>query len=101
MVSIFKKDSLQVDENYLNHILQFVQFAAKLLDIQDDFKIYLLGKGDDGDSTTGGYSKQTNVITALYQDRALIDILRTIAHEIEHQRQNTFTIIGAKAQTTG
>jgi hypothetical protein len=101
MVTILKKDNLQTDENYLKHIVQFVQFAAKLLNLKDDFKIYLLGKGDDGDSTTGGYSKSTNTITALYQDRALVDILRTIAHEIEHQRQNTFNLIGDRAQNVG
>jgi hypothetical protein len=78
-----------------------VQFAAHLLKIEDDFKIYLLGKGDDGDSTTGGYNKSTNTITALYQDRALIDILRTIAHEIEHQRQDSLNLIGDKTQNVG
>jgi hypothetical protein len=101
MVSILKKDNLQTDENYLNHIVKFVQFAAHLLKIEDDFKIYLLGKGDDGDSTTGGYNKSTNTITALYQDRALIDILRTIAHEIEHQRQDSLNLIGDKTQNVG
>jgi len=101
MITILKKDDLITDENYLKHIVQFIQFASKLLDLSDDFKIYLLGKGDDDQSTTGGYNKNSNTITALYQDRALVDILRTIAHEIEHQRQNTFSLIGDKAQNVG
>jgi hypothetical protein len=89
------------DENYINHIVNFIKFTAKLLKINDDFKIYLLGKGVDTNTTTGGYNKGNNSITVLYEDRALIDILRSIAHEIEHQRQNNLSLIGDDPQNIG
>lgn len=101
MISIYKKNSLNVDENYINHIINFIKFTSKLLKINDDFNIILLGKGQDSNSTTGGYNKGNNSITVLYEDRALIDILRSIAHEIEHQRQNQFELIGDNPQNIG
>jgi hypothetical protein len=101
MISIYKKNSLNVDENYINHIINFIKFTSKLLKINDDFNIILLGKGQDSNSTTGGYNKGNNSITVLYEDRALIDILRSIAHEIEHQRQNQFDLIGDQPQNIG
>lgn len=101
MVSILKKDGLQTDENYINQITNFVKFTAKLLKIEDDFKIYLIGKGADTNTTTGGYNRADNSITVLYQDRSLIDILRSIAHEIEHQRQNNLSLIGDNPQNIG
>ena len=101
MVSILKKDSLVVDENYINHIVQFVKFTAQLLNMKGDFKIFLLGKGEDENTTTGGYHKESDTISVLYQDRALIDILRSIAHEIEHQRQDALSLIGDQPQNIG
>lgn len=101
MVSVYKKNDLQTDERYLEHIVNFIKFTSKLLKLDDDFNIYLIGKGADSDTTTGGYRKDNNTITCLYQDRALIDILRSIAHEIEHQRQNRFNLIGDNPQNIG
>jgi hypothetical protein len=88
MIKILKKDSLTVDEQYVDQIISFIQFTSKLLDLKQDFVIYLIGKGQDESATTGGYNRENNTISVLYEGRALIDILRSIAHEIEHQRQN-------------
>jgi len=101
MITIHKKDGLQTDENYLNYITDFVKFAAAILNMKDDFNLFLLGKGQDGESTTGGYSPSENTIRVLYQDRALVDILRSIAHEMEHQRQNNHELIQGKPQNIG
>lgn len=101
MITIFKKDDLVTDENYLNHITQFIKFTAQLLNMKGDFKIYLLGKGEDQNTTTGGYNKESDSISVLYQDRSLIDILRSIAHEIEHQRQDNLKLIGDQPQNIG
>jgi hypothetical protein len=101
MITIVKKGNLIVDENYVDRIIHFVQFTAQILKLDQDFKIILLGKGQDTNSTTGGYSPIKNDITVLYEGRALIDILRSIAHEIEHQRQNALDLIPAQPQNIG
>lgn len=101
MIKILKKDSLAIDENYVNRIIHFIQFTAQLLKIEQDFSIYLLGKGQDGNSTTGGYHPGENTISVLYEGRSLIDILRSIAHEIEHQRQNAFNLLPPNPQNIG
>jgi hypothetical protein len=101
MITILKKNVLEVDPIYIDHIIKFIKFTSKILKFDQDFKIYLLGKGQDQNATTGSYNIQTNTISVLYQDRALIDILRTIAHEIEHQRQNSLGLIGNNPQNIG
>jgi len=99
MVTVYKKDDLQVDPGYIDYIINFVKFAAKVLKMDDqDFKIFLLGKGQDNQSTTGGYNPSNDNINALYEGRALIDILRSIAHEMEHQRQNKLNLIPTDKQ---
>jgi len=101
MIKILKKNNLNIDENYVNRIIHFIQFTSKLLKMNDDFTIYLLGKGQDNGSTTGGYHPGNNTISVLYEGRSLIDILRSIAHEIEHQRQNQLNLIPSKPQNIG
>lgn len=101
MIKILKKDNLQVDQNYVDRIIHFIQFTAKLLKLDQDYTIYLLGKGENDGSTTGGYHPGNNTISVLYEGRTLIDILRSIAHEIEHQRQNTLGLITSKPQNVG
>lgn len=101
MIKVLKKGNLAVDENYVNRIIHFIQFTAKLLNLDQDFTIYLLGKGQDGESTTGGYHPGENTISVLYEGRSLIDILRSIAHEIEHQRQNGLNLIPSQPQNIG
>ncbi len=53
----------------------------------------MLAKGQDNNSTTGGYDPLNKKILALYEGRALVDILRSIAHELEHQRQDSLKLL--------
>ena len=101
MIKVLKKDNLQVDPNYVDRIIHFIQFTAKLLQLDHDFTIYLLAKGENDGSTTGGYHPGDNTISVLYEGRSLIDILRSIAHEIEHQRQDALDLIPSEPQNIG
>lgn len=101
MIKVLKKDNLAVDGNYVDRIIHFIQFTAQLLKMDQDFVIYLLGKGQDDGSTTGGYHPGENTISVLYEGRSLIDILRSIAHEIEHQRQAALDLIPSSPQNIG
>ncbi len=68
-------------------IKAFVNYCIKKLNIQNDhFNIMLLGKSNDQNITTGGYDRADNVY-ARCEDRAVIDVLRTIAHELVHMMQ--------------
>ena len=65
----------------------FVQFCKKQLNIDDRVKIKFL-KEYDPNITTGCYMPATREIRVLVKDRGLIDILRSIAHEMIHQKQH-------------
>lgn len=101
MITVYKKGNMNVDERYVNHIINFIKFTSKLLKMDQHFKIYLLGKGQDGNATTGSYNPQTDEITTVYEGRSCVDILRSIAHEIEHQRQNHLGLIDGPVQNIG
>lgn len=65
----------------------FVSFCKKQLNIHDRVKIKFL-KEHDPNITTGCYIPMTREIRVLVKDRGLIDILRSIAHEMVHQKQH-------------
>lgn len=65
----------------------FVQFCKNQLNIADRVKIKFL-KEHDPNITTGCYIPATREIRVLVKDRGLIDILRSIAHEMVHQKQH-------------
>lgn len=65
----------------------FVQFCKRHLNVNDRVKIEFL-KEHDPNITTGCYIPATREIKILVKDRGLIDILRSIAHELVHQKQH-------------
>ena len=67
----------------------FVSFAADKLGIQSLPKISYKNKDDHGDQPSfGGYNPQSNEIILSTKDRHPMDVLRTLAHELVHHKQN-------------
>lgn len=69
-------------------LYKFTEFCAEVLPITGPINIKLMPKRHNGTGTTGGFNTQTNHITTRYEGRAIVDVLRTIAHELVHQRQS-------------
>jgi hypothetical protein len=66
----------------------FVQFVARDLDLRDEPEIeFSAKKKNESDHNTGWYSPDTNTIWVYTGNRNLIDILRTVAHELRHRMQ--------------
>ena len=82
-VNIKSKDSNYSQEDYKN----FVDFAHKELKIKDDCPIDVETE-PSSEYTTGNYHIQDRKIKILDNGRKLADILRTIAHELVHHKQN-------------
>jgi hypothetical protein len=74
-----KKDILQVTN--------FINFAKKFLNIEDDIKIELAYERTP-DLTTTAYYNLDGFIKVYVKDRAIIDVCRSIAHELVHHKQN-------------
>lgn len=74
-----KKDILQVTN--------FINFAKKFLKIDDDIKVELAYERTP-DLTTTAYYNLDGFIKVYVKDRAIIDVCRSIAHELVHHKQN-------------
>lgn len=66
---------------------QFVSFCKKHLQLEEPVKIKFI-KEKQPNITTGCYMPQHKQIVILTKDRGLIDVLRSVAHEMVHQKQH-------------
>lgn len=92
---------MDVDPKYLFYINQFSNFAAKHIGINTPIHIVLVDKSYDQLSSTGMYFINEYKMKILYEGRSLVDILRSIAHELQHQKQNEEDEIPANPQNIG
>jgi hypothetical protein len=70
------------------HLSKFLKFCRDELDITNDIRVFLLKKDNDLNLTTGGYSPKDKCVYTIAEGRQIADILRTIAHELVHQKQD-------------
>ena len=65
----------------------FVDFTKSELGLDDDFGVELEDDSDELE-TLGSYDIEDNKVKVLSKNRALPDIIRSIAHELVHHKQN-------------
>ncbi len=68
-------------------IADFVNFAKKYLEITDDIKVSLAFERTPDLKTTAYYSTDGHLVVYA-KNRAIIDVCRSIAHELVHHLQN-------------
>jgi hypothetical protein len=68
-------------------VTSFVNFAKEFLDITDDVKVLLAFERTPELKTTAYYNLE-GFLVVYAKDRAVIDICRSIAHELVHHKQN-------------
>lgn len=67
---------------------QFVKFAKQNLGIKQLPKIRMVQEiGSSEHPTFGLFDPNTNTISVAYRDRHIMDVLRTLAHELTHHKQ--------------
>lgn len=106
MVKIFKRPTLEVSDDYLNYLHDFAVFITTKLPFKSDVEIYLIKRNEREGCSTGQYDSEENKIYVVTDGRALVDILRTEAHEMVHMKQQglgqinpeTYTDIGGFAE---
>lgn len=88
-ITVTKRNDITKDQKEIDTVLDFTKFCAGKLSIKGDIKIILVGKGGDGGGmSTGGYDPTTKDILSREFGRSLIDMCRSIAHELVHYRQH-------------
>lgn len=65
----------------------FVNFAKKQIGIDDDVKVLLAYERTPDIKTTAYYNLE-GFVKIYVKDRAIIDVMRSIAHELTHHKQN-------------
>ena len=75
------------EEADLKAVADFVNFAKEFLGIKDNIKIKLAFERTADLKTTAYYSMLGELVVYA-KDRAIVDICRSIAHELVHHKQN-------------
>jgi hypothetical protein len=86
LASVLKEKTSNTKQNSINH---FVEFASKRLNLKETPKVNLMS-GDEFKNelaALGGYDPSSKEIFVATDGRLTADILRTIAHEMVHRKQ--------------
>lgn len=77
-----------LDDNKKEKLKEFVKFVRDELQIKDMPKI-LIQNNRNGIKTTAkyDYTSKEKIITVLGKNRSLVDIMRSIGHELVHHKQ--------------
>jgi hypothetical protein len=95
-----RKKNESVDTNVTNEFVKkFLPWLQKELDIKQLPKIELL----DQPMTTsfGSYDSENNCLYVVTAGRHPVDVLRTLAHELTHHKQNLAGILDPHSGATG
>ena len=87
-LKLTKLNEISLEEKDLDEVSDFCKFCIEKLGIEGDVDICLTGKSkNEIGMSTGGFDIASNKILAREYGRSLVDILRSIAHELVHYRQ--------------
>ena len=88
----FNEGISESKENSINH---FVEYATKKLKLNETPKITLLSGREYSEAKTslGGYNPMSKEIYVAIEGRLTADILRTLAHEMVHRKQDELGLV--------
>lgn len=77
----------ELDKTSLETVIDFIKFTNGILKIETlpEIHLHTIKKPE---MTTGMYDRNKNHIHALVGKRLIVDVLRTLAHELTHRRQD-------------
>lgn len=85
--TLLREALMTKEDSNIRKIAEFINFAKNYLGIDDDVKVKLAFERTPDLKTTAYYN--TNGLIVVYvKDRLLVDIKKSIAHELTHHLQN-------------
>jgi hypothetical protein len=93
--TLYKSEALELDDNQYNIIKIFINYCIDFLKLTEDFNVYLVN-GDDPDKpdmTLACFDMKTNDVWVRCNGRIVMDICRSIAHELVHLKQKIYNEI--------
>jgi N-acetylglutamate synthase-like GNAT family acetyltransferase len=85
--SLLRERLLTQDDLDVRQVADFVNFAKDFLKIDDDVKVELAFERTE-DLKTTAYYRLDGLIKIYAKNRAIIDIMRSLGHELVHHKQN-------------
>jgi Zn-dependent peptidase ImmA (M78 family) len=81
-------DELSFSDKKKTMVNDFVDFVVNYLSIKGTFTVHIVDSRENNDITTTAYYQDSNKkVVILGRNRMLLDILRSLAHELVHKRQ--------------
>lgn len=78
----------------LKLLQEFTAYVIEQLQIQSNAKIIFLFGHDPNYPSAGGYLPGKKTVVCAVKNRAIADVMRTLAHELTHHRQYELGMIG-------
>jgi hypothetical protein len=98
---IIQKD-LNIPIDKINVLSDFVHFCHESLSPTTDYKVFIVADREPTGIQTTAYYNPGNRNIAIYgKNRALVDVCRSIAHEMTHMRQDDMGQIRGPVQDIG
>ena len=102
MRKLFVSDELNLTPEKIKLLGEFIVFCEKMLPVNSGYTIKVVGRRDPhGISTTAAYMIGGNECRIYAKNRALVDVLRSIAHEMTHMMQDEQGMINGPIQDAG
>ena len=81
---------------------EFTLFCSENLPIEGEFEVYLVANREPhGITTTAAYEVGNNCCRIYAKNRALADVLRSVAHEMTHMMQDEMGLLIGKIRDVG
>ena len=101
-MKLYVDKELNIDNEKVNLMAEFCAFCAEKLPIRGEFSIYVVAdRPDHGIVTTAAYEINNNICRIYGKNRALVDICRSIAHEMTHMMQDEMGLLKGHIQDAG
>ncbi len=101
-MKLYIDKKLNLNEVKSNYIADFCGYCADMLPIEGDFKIYVVAEREPYEiKTTAAYIVNENSCYIYAKNRALPDVMRSIAHEMTHMMQDQTGLLVGKIRDAG
>ena len=102
MRKLYIDKNLEMKRDKIILTSDFINFCADKLPIGGDFEVYVVSDREPhGIETTAAYHRGKNLIKIYAKNRALVDVLRSIAHEMTHLMQDENDMLSGVIQDAG
>tara|TARA_R110000868_G_scaffold52205_2_gene165144 strand:- start:1121 stop:1546 length:426 start_codon:yes stop_codon:yes gene_type:complete len=101
-MKLYIDKNLDIDKTKQGLIAEFCVFCSDMLPIEGDFKIYVVSERKPYQiDTTAAYILNENCCYIYGKNRAVPDVMRSIAHEMTHMMQDQTGLINGPIRDAG